>query len=225
MRWEKNIMRENRIINRDCLSALRELPDENVKVTLGMYGDTVDFFSLKAVIEELLYVTGVSGYDVVPVTDDPTFHPGRTAALKIGDVQIGYLGEIHPAVLSNYGIGAKAYIGQLDFASLIKFGNLKRVYKPLPRFPASSRDLAFVCDIDVPVMTLEKAISGAVGKILEDITLFDVYVGSQIPDKMKSVAFSIRMRAADHTLTDEESDSAMKKAIDALAKMGINLRS
>ena len=213
------------ISNEYIYNGTEKLPDENVKVTLGMYGDTVDFFSLKAVIEELLYVTGVSGYDVVPVTDDPTFHPGRTAALKIGDVQIGYLGEIHPAVLSNYGIGAKAYIGQLDFASLIKFGNLKRVYKPLPRFPASSRDLAFVCDIDVPVMTLEKAISGAVGKILEDITLFDVYVGSQIPDKMKSVAFSIKMRAADHTLTDEESDSAMKKAIDALAKIGINLRS
>ena len=74
-------------------------------------------------------------------------------------------------------------------------------------------------------MTLEKAISGAVGKILESITLFDVYVGSQIPENMKSVAFSIKMRAADRTLTDEEADSAMKKAIDALAKMGIKLRS
>ena len=213
------------ISNEYIYNGTEKLPDENVKVTLGMYGEGCDFFSLKAVIEELLYVTGVSNYDVVPVTDDPTFHPGRTAALKVGDVQIGYLGEIHPAVLSNYGIGVKAYVGQVDFASLIKYGDLKRVYKPLPRFPASSRDLAFVCDIDVPVMTLEKAISGAVGKILEDITLFDVYVGSQIPDKMKSVAFSIKMRAADHTLTDEESDSAMKKAIDALAKMGIKLRS
>ena len=143
----------------------------------------------------------------------------------LGETQIGYLGEIHPAVLKNYEIGVKAYVGQVDFASLIKYGNLKRVYKPLPRFPASNRDLAFVCDTDVPVMTLEKAISGAVGKILESITLFDVYVGSQIPENMKSVAFSIKMRAADRTLTDEEADSAMKKAIDALAKMGIKLRS
>lgn len=213
------------ISNEYIYNGTEKLPDENVKVTIGMYGDKVDFFSLKAVIEELLYVAGISNYDVVPVTDDPTFHPGRTAALKVDGVQIGYLGEIHPAVLANYGIGAKAYVGQVDFASLIKFGNLKRVYKPLPRFPASSRDLAFVCDIDVPVMTLEKAISGAVGKILEDITLFDVYVGSQIPDRMKSVAFSIKMRAVDHTLTDEESDSAMKKAVDVLAKMGIKLRS
>lgn len=213
------------ISNEYIWNGTEKLPDENVKVTLGMYGEGCDFFSLKAVVEELLYVTGVSGYDFVPVTDDPTFHPGRFAKITVGDVQIGYLGEVHPAVLKNYEIGAKAYIGQVDFASLIKFGSLKRVYKPLPRFPASSRDLAFVCDIDVPVMTLEKAISGAVGKILESITLFDVYVGSQIPDKMKSVAFSIKMRAADRTLTDEEADAAMKKAIDALSKMGIKLRS
>lgn len=213
------------ISNEYIWNGTEKLPDENVKVTLGMYGEDCDFFSLKAVVEELLYVTGVSGYDFVPVTDDPTFHPGRFAKITVGDVQIGYLGEVHPAVLKNYEIGAKAYIGQVDFASLIKFGSLKRVYKPLPRFPASSRDLAFVCDIDVPVMTLEKAISGAVGKILESITLFDVYVGSQIPDKMKSVAFSIKMRAADRTLTDEEADAAMKKAIDALSKMGIKLRS
>lgn len=213
------------VSNEYIWNGAEKLPDENVKVTLGMYGEDCDFFKLKAVIEELLYVAGVSGCDFVPVADDPTFHPGRTAAIMLGEVRIGFLGEIHPAVLKNYEIGVKAYVGQVDFDSLIRYGNLKRVYKPLPRFPASSRDLAFVCDTDVPVMTLEKAISGAVGKILESITLFDVYVGSQIPDGMKSVAFSIKMRAADRTLTDEEADSAMKKAIDALAKLGIKLRS
>lgn len=213
------------ISNEYIWNGTEKLPDENVKVTLGMYGSDCDFFKLKAVIEELLYVTGVADYDVAPVTDDPTFHPGRTAEITVNGVRIAYLGEVHPAVLANYSIGTKAYIGQVDFASLLKYGNLKRVYKPLPRFPASSRDLAFVCDIDLPVMTIEKAISKAVGQILEGITLFDVYVGSQIPDKMKSVAFSIKMRAADRTLTDEEADGAMKRAIKALADMGIELRS
>ena len=213
------------ISNEYIWNGTEKLPDENVKVTLGMYGTDCDFFKLKAVIEELLYVAGVADYDVAPVTDDPTFHPGRTAEITVDGVRIAYLGEVHPAVLANYGIGTKAYIGQVDFASLLKYGNLKRVYKPLPRFPASSRDLAFVCDIDLPVMTIEKAISKAVGQILEGITLFDVYVGSQIPDKMKSVAFSIKMRAADRTLTDEEADGAMKRAIKALADMGIELRS
>ena len=213
------------ISNEYIWNGTEKLPDENVKVTLGMYGTDCDFFKLKAVIEELLYVAGVADYDVAPVTDDPTFHPGRTAEITVDGVRIAYLGEVHPTVLANYGIGTKAYIGQVDFASLLKYGNLKRVYKPLPRFPASSRDLAFVCDIDLPVMTIEKAISKAVGQILEGITLFDVYVGSQIPDKMKSVAFSIKMRAADRTLTDEEADGAMKRAIKALADMGIELRS
>ena len=213
------------ISNEYIWNGTEKLPDENVKVTLGMYGSDCDFFKLKAVIEELLYVAGVADYDVAPVTDDPTFHPGRTAEITVNGVRIAYLGEVHPAVLANYSIGTKTYIGQVDFASLLKYGNLKRVYKPLPRFPASSRDLAFVCDIDLPVMTLEKTISKAVGQILEGITLFDVYVGSQIPDKMKSVAFSIKMRAADRTLTDEEADGAMKRAIKALADMGIELRS
>lgn len=213
------------ISNEYIWNGTEKLPDENVKVTLGMYGSDCDFFKLKAVIEELLYVAGVSNYDVAPVTDDPTFHPGRTAEITVNGVRIAYLGEVHPAVLANYSIGTKTYIGQVDFASLLKYGNLKRVYKPLPRFPASSRDLAFVCDIDLPVMTIEKVISKAVGQILEGITLFDVYVGSQIPDKMKSVAFSIKMRAADRTLTDEEADGAMKRAIKALADMGIELRS
>ncbi|MGN1193929.1 MAG: phenylalanine--tRNA ligase subunit beta, partial [Acutalibacteraceae bacterium] len=202
-----------------------ELPDENEKLTLGMYGDDYDFFTLKGAVEELFDVVGIKNYDVEPLTDDPTFHPGRTAVIKLGDEVISVIGEVHPAVLKNYDIGVKAYVAQVDFASLLKYGDNKRSYKALPKFPASSRDLAFVCDADVPVMKIEKAIARAVGKILEDIALFDVYVGSQIPEGMKSVAFSVRMRAADHTLTDAEADSAVKKAVDQLDKDGIKLRS
>ena len=202
-----------------------ELPDENEKLTLGMYGDDYDFFTLKGAVEELFDVVGIKNYDVEPLTDDPTFHPGRTAVIKLGDEVIAVVGEVHPAVLKNYDIGVKAYGAQVDFASLLKYGDNKRSYKALPKFPASSRDLAFVCDADVPVMKIEKLIAKAVGKILEDIALFDVYVGSQIPEGMKSVAFSVRMRASDRTLTDAEADSAVKKAVDELDKVGIKLRS
>ena len=202
-----------------------ELPDENEKLTLGMYGDDYDFFTLKGAVEELFDVVGIKNYDVEPLTDDPTFHPGRTAVIKLGDEAIAVVGEVHPAVLKNYDIGVKAYVAQVDFASLLKYGDNKRSYKALPKFPASSRDLAFVCDADVPVMKIEKLIAKAVGKILEDIALFDVYVGSQIPEGMKSVAFSVRMRASDRTLTDAEADSAVKKAVDELDKVGIKLRS
>ena len=153
-----------------------ELPDENEKLTIGMYGAQYDFFTLKGAVEELFDVVGIKDYDVEPLTDDPTFHPGRTAVIKIGDEVISVIGEVHPSVLKNYDIGVKAYVAQVDFASLLKYGDNKRSYKALPKFPASSRDLSFVCDSDVPVMKIEKIIAKAVGKILEDIALFDVYV-------------------------------------------------
>ena len=202
-----------------------ELPDENEKLTIGMYGAQYDFFTLKGAVEELFDVVGIKDYDVEPLTNDPTFHPGRTAVIKIGDEVISVIGEVHPSVLKNYDIGVKAYVAQVDFASLLKYGDNKRSYKALPKFPASSRDLSFVCDSDVPVMKIEKIIAKAVGKILEDIALFDVYVGSQIPKGKKSVAFSVRMRATDRTLTDAEADSAVKKAVDELEKLDITLRS
>ena len=202
-----------------------QLPDEKQTITLGMYGADCDFYTLKGVVEELLYACGVSDYDVEPLTDNPSFHPGRTAVITVDGAAIATLGEVHPVVLQNYDIGVKAYLATIDFDSLLKYGDTDRKYHQLPRYPASNRDLAFVCDIGLPVLKIEKLIAGAVGKTLEAIKLFDVYVGSQIPKGKKSVAFNIRMRAADRTLTDEEADAAMQRAIDALAALGITLRS
>lgn len=116
-------------------------------------------------------------------------------------------------------------MASVDMALLLEKGNDKRIYKPLPKFPAISRDLAFVCDVDIPVLQIEKLIAKAVGKILEDVSLFDVYIGSQIPEGKKSAAFSLKLRAADRTLTDEEADSAVKKVIKAANELGIELRS
>ena len=202
-----------------------KLPDENEMVTLGMYGDDADYYTLKGVAEAVFDACGVKGYDIEPLTDDPTFHPGRTAVITIDGKRLAILGEVHPLVLKNYDIGVKAYVGQIDFGLLLQVGDPDRKYTALPRFPATSRDLAFVCEIDLPVLKIEKLIAEAVGKIMESIKLFDVYVGPPILPGMKSVAFSIKMRAADRTLTDEEADAAMKRAIKALAKLGIELRS
>lgn len=201
-----------------------ELPIEKQSVSIGMYGADVDFFTLKGVVEELLYKCGIDKYDVEPVTDNPTFHPGRTAKIVVDGDEIGILGEIHPTVQANYAIGTRVYIAEIDFNSLEAKGNTKRTYKPLPKFPSSNRDLAFVCDRDIPVLKLERLISEAVGKTLESIALFDVYTGAQIAENMKSVAFNIRMRSPERTLTDEEADAAMKRAIKALSKIGIELR-
>lgn len=201
-----------------------ELPLEKQKILIGMYGNC-DFFALKGIVEEILAKTGLNSYDVEAVTDNPTFHPGRTAHLTVDGEEFAIFGEVHPAVLENYGIGEKAYVARIDIETIFKKGREPKLYKKLPKFPATSRDLAFVCDRDIPVLTLEKAISSAAGKLLEEIELFDVYTGSQIEEGKKSVAFSLRLRAEDRTLTDEEADNVVKKAIKALDKLGVSLRS
>ena len=201
-----------------------ELPDENRTLSIGMYGDGIDFFTLKGKVEALFAAAGVVGYDVEPVTDNPTFHPGRTARFTVGNEEVALLGEIHPDVAENYSIGAKVYVASISVDKLFKYQHTKRVYKPSPRFPALTRDLAVVCDRITPVLLLEKLIAKAVGKTLEHISLFDVYQGEQIEKGKKSVAFSLRLRAADKTMTDAEADEAMNKAIKALDAVGAELR-
>lgn len=201
-----------------------ELPDENRTLSIGMYGDGIDFFTLKGKVEALFAAAGIAGYDVEPVTDNPTFHPGRTARFTVENEEIALLGEIHPDVAENYSIGAKVYVASISVDKLFKYQHTKRVYKPSPRFPALTRDLAVVCDRITPVLLLEKLIAKAVGKTLEHISLFDVYQGEQIEKGKKSVAFSLRLRAADKTMTDAEADEAMNKAIKALDAVGAELR-
>lgn len=201
-----------------------ELPDENRTLSIGMYGDGIDFFTLKGKVEALFAAAGVVGYDVEPVTDNPTFHPGRTARFTVENEEVALLGEIHPDVAENYSIGTKVYVASISVDKLFKYQHTKRVYKPSPRFPALTRDLAVVCDRITPVLLLEKLIAKAVGKTLEHISLFDVYQGEQIEKGKKSVAFSLRLRAADKTMTDAEADEAMNKAIKALDDVGAELR-
>ncbi len=201
-----------------------ELPDENRTLSIGMYGDGIDFFTLKGKAEALFAAAGVVGYDVEPVTDNPTFHPGRTARFTVENEEVALLGEIHPDVAENYSIGTKVYVASISVDKLFKYQHTKRVYKPSPRFPALTRDLAVVCDRITPVLLLEKLIAKAVGKTLEHISLFDVYQGEQIEKGKKSVAFSLRLRAADKTMTDAEADEAMNKAIKALDAVGAELR-
>jgi len=202
-----------------------ELPIEKRSAVIGLYGKDVNFFTLKGIVEELLYKTGVENYDVQPEKNNPTFHPGRCANILVDTKEIATLGEIHPAVAEKYGIGTRVYIAVVSVEAMAEYGNTNRVYSPLPKYPAVTRDLAFVCEKEFTVLTLEKAIAKAAGAILEDITLFDVYEGSQIPEGMKSVAFNLKLRSKDHTLNDEEADGAVKRAIKALNEMGINLRS
>lgn len=201
------------------------LPDEVPNLVLGMYGDDKDFFTLKGVVENLLDTLAIREYDVDAKSDDPTFHPGRCAVLSKDGEKFGIIGEVHPLVCANYGINTRVYVGKLKLRKLFAMMDTQRSYVPMPKFPASTRDLALLCDDALPVMTMEKAIKAAAGKILEKIELFDVYKGSQIAQGKKSVAFNISMRASDRTLTDEEVNGAMSKILKALEELGAQIRS
>ena len=202
-----------------------ELLHEVPNLVLGMYGDDNDFFTLKGVVENLLDTLAIREYDVDAKSDDPTFHPGRCAVLSKDGEEFGIIGEVHPLVCANYGINTRVYVGKLKLRKLFAMMDTQRSYVPMPKFPASTRDLALLCDDALPVMTMEKAIKAAAGKILEKIELFDVYKGSQIAQGKKSVAFNISMRASDRTLTDEEVNGAMSKILKALEELGAQIRS
>lgn len=202
-----------------------ELPKEPKNIVMGLYGEEYDYFTLNGVIEELLSKTGITDYDIERVTDDPILHPGRAARITVGGKTLALLGEVHPETAKNFSIGTRCYIAEVSMDVLFENRGAEKVYTPLPKFPAVTRDLAFVCDKSVPVVSLEKEIQSAVGKTLENITLFDVYEGNQIESGKKSVAFSLKLRSKDKTLTDDDADSAMKKAIKAIEKLGATLRS
>ncbi len=203
---------------------LTELPDEPPVLTIGFFGNA-DFYEVTGVINELMTSLGIKKYEYQPVTDNPSFHPGRTAKLLIGGRECGIVGEVHPAVAQKFGAAQRNYVGMIDIEPLIANAVIKPEYRPLPKFPAVSRDIAMLVDDSVLVRQIEQLIASKAGKILEEIKLFDVYKGKQVPEGKKSVAYSITFRASDRTLTDEEVGKAMDEIVKALAaKLGAQLR-
>lgn len=201
-----------------------KLPVEEPTLAIGMYGEDADFFTLKGMIEQLLTACGIEGAEFTVQRENPTFHPGRCADITIGSEHLGVLGEVHPMVQENYSIGARAYVAVLDVPAMMAHANTEKQYTPLPKYPATSRDLALLCNEELPVGEIEKAIRGAVKNHLENVKLFDIYRGAQVGEGKKSVAYTITMRSADSTLTDEEADGAVKKILKALKKIGVTLR-
>lgn len=207
-----------------------KLPEEPDRLTIGMYGDDADFFTLKGMVETILETAGLHDCTYKACGTDAPFdeicalHPGRSAVIYAGETPIGYLGEVHPTVQKNYEIGTRTYVAKLLIDEMQPLAQTEITYQPLPKFPAITRDLSLVCADEVPVGDLQAAMKNAVGNILEQITLFDVYKGEQIAAGMKSVSFSIRMRSHEGTLTDEQADAAMKRLLKALKEHGATLR-
>ena len=203
---------------------LTQLPQERMMFTLGMYGDG-DFFDMKGVVEEFLDKVGMDKKkDYDPKAGKNFLHPGRQALIRYEGEEIGYLGEVHPQVADNYGIGTRVYVAVLDILQVVKFATYDRKYEGIARFPAVNRDISMVVPKDIMVGDIEKMIAQRGGKILEHYELFDIYEGDQIQAGYKSVAYSITFRSKEKTLGEAEVTGAMKKILNGLESMGIQLR-
>ncbi len=203
----------------------KNLPEERRRIVIGFIKNG-DFYTLKGMCDELFSKVGIKDAAYTAVSDDATFHPGRCARLTVADgTVLGIMGEIHPLVAAEYGIDEAVYVADLDFENMFAKASLKKQFKPLPKFPATTRDFAFVCDDTLEVGAIEAVMKKAGGKTVEDVKLFDVYRGKQLGEGKKSVAFKVILRAPDRTLTDEEADKTSKKILTLLEKeLGITLR-
>lgn len=203
---------------------LTELPDERMQLTLGMYGEG-DFYTMKGVIEEFFDAVGMNQkvvYD--PEAGKPFLHPGRQADIVYDGETVGYLGEVHPLVCDNYDIKTRVYVAVLDMQLIVKRASFDRKYQGIAKYPAVSRDISMVVPKPVPVGKIEAVIEQRGGKLLESYQLFDIYEGEQIKPGYKSVAYSVSFRASDRTLEESDVTAAMKKILNGLEGLGIELR-
>ena len=204
------------------------LANETKVLTLGAYGEDMDFYAMKGAIEAILkdirakdvHFEGPSG-----APSDASYHPGRCATVWSGSDCIGVFGQIHPLVARNYGVDGELYCAELSFDELMNAKGPDPLYAPLPRFPAVTRDIAVVCGRDVTVGALEKCITRAGGKLLREVSLFDIYQGQGIPEDKKSVAFNLVLRSDEGTITAAQADEEVRDILAALeSELGAVLR-
>lgn len=206
------------------------LPEESYDLTLGLYGKDEDFFTLKGMVECLFEMMGIKDVAYIAESEYGIYHPGRCArVVKMTDrgeeVELGIMGEIHPDVADNYGIGVKAYCGEFFIDRLIDFSSNEIQYSKPPKYPSTSRDIAMVVDEKTPVAEIEKVIKNSGTEILRSVELFDVYRGEQVGAGKKSVAYSLTYRHDDRTLTDKETEEAHTRIIEAIkSELGANIR-
>lgn len=201
---------------------LTEQPDELKTLSLGLYGENEDFYALKGIIEQIMELCGAEvKYER---STEPYLHPGRAAKAVMDGKTVAVFGEVHPDTASEYDLNAKAYVAEVYLDKLMDSVKPLVIYNPLPKFPAVSRDLALLCDSEIPVGDLLDIIRKAGGKLLESVSIFDIYEGAQIPEGKKSVAFSLTLRSAEATLTDEQIDTVMNKVVNKLSVAGAELR-
>ena len=202
-----------------------QLPQEPKMLLLGTYGTNASFLQLKGELEAVMDGLRLPEATYTAVKDNPSYHPGRCAAVSVNGIQVGYMGQVHPLVAQNYGMDCEVYCLEVDFTKLFELRLPDPTYTPLPKYPTVSRDLSLICDESVTVAEVENAITASAGKLLRSVRLFDIYRGVGVPEGKKSLAFSLELRADDRTLTDADSEGVVSKVLAALAdKIGAILR-
>ncbi len=202
---------------------LTELPDEQMMLTLGFYGEG-DFFTMKGTVEEILGELGIRGKLRCEPGKRPYLHPGRQAEMNCNGKHIGYLGEVHPKVLANYSMKDRAYVAVLEMPKLVEMADFDRKYTGIARFPAATRDISMVVPTSVLAGQIEDVFEKKGGAYLESYQLFDIYEGAQILAGFKSMAYSLVFRAPDKNLSEEDITTAMNRILKALDALGIQLR-
>ncbi len=201
-----------------------KLPTEKNVLTVGIYGDC-DYLDLKGIVENIVDGLGVAKAKYVRESENPSYHPGKTAALMVRNKKVGVLGEIHPDVSENYGVDVECYVAELDLDLLFEAATIVKSYKPLPKFPAVTRDIALLCDDSILVQEIEETIRKAGGNLVEKVQLFDIYKGAQIPEGKKSIAYAIAYRDEKKTLEDKDITKVHNRILQALEhKLGAVLR-
>ena len=195
-----------------------EVPLQENILTIGMYGDDIDFYTVKGLIENVLATSSINRYDIVRETENESYHTGRCANIKVGIDVIATIGEVHPEVLDNYGIEKRAYLAEVNLSKVTKYSKVNKKYVEVPKFPAVERDIAIIVDEKVEVGQIEKIITKKAKKLLEKMQLFDIYRNEKLGDNKKSVAYSLIFRDKNRTLSDEEINGVMETIIGELQK-------
>ncbi|MCL2355458.1 MAG: hypothetical protein FWC68_06365 [Oscillospiraceae bacterium] len=202
-----------------------ELPEEVFNISFGAYGENVDFYAVKNLVENILEVAGVFRYNLEKETSNASMHPGKTAKISVGKDIVAIFGEVHPRVTENYDISEKVYFGVVDLDKLTKYGKTNKKYTQVPKYPAIERDLAIIINEDVEVGEIAKIATKKCKNILESVEIFDIYRNEKLGENKKSVAFSLTFRDASKTLIDEEVNGLMGEIIAELKTMlGAELR-
>jgi phenylalanyl-tRNA synthetase beta chain len=188
--------------------------------------EALDFYDVKGVVESLIEGLGVEGYaEVRAETENPSFHPGKSACLILKGKEAGIFGEVHPDISQRFELKTPAFVFELDIPAISNLIGEAKVYSALAKYPESTRDIAFVVDEDIPFGEIIRSIQGLDTKFIENVMLFDVYYGGNIPRGRRSMALRVVYRSRDRTLKYNEVEEIHSKVAKTITeRFGAEIR-